>query len=75
MMTAARYRQLMNYWAFLGSKKHSRFEDWLKTLEPGEATDLVSNLRHEKRSAAAKQAVKTKRAKYKTWPTRRNDHK
>ena len=27
-----------------------------------------------RRSAAAKRAVETKRRKYSTWPTRRNDH-
>jgi hypothetical protein len=31
--------------------------------------------RHKRRSDAAKRAVETKRRKYKTWPTRKRDHK
>lgn len=38
-------------------------------------SEAEKTLDWEARSKRAKQAVKTKRAKYKKWPTRKNDHK
>lgn len=45
------------------------------TPEPHEVKEFEDTLTWERRSQAAKQAVKTKQAKYKKWPTRRRDHK
>lgn len=42
---------------------------------PEEEARYQELLRWEKRSAAAKKAVQTKLAKYKTWPTKKGDHK
>lgn len=44
-------------------------------IQPNEEQDYQSLLRWEKRSAAAKRAVQTKRRKYKAWPTKKGDHK
>jgi hypothetical protein len=40
-----------------------------------EQEDFKRTLAWEKRSNAAKLAVRTKRSRYKSWPTRKNDHK
>lgn len=36
--------------------------------------EFKRQLEHEARSLAAKKAVKTKRQRYKKWPTRKRDH-
>lgn len=60
MMTAARYNYL---------KQHP------DEVKPDELGYFEQTKLWEKRSAAAKRAVETKRAKYTTWPTRKGDHK
>ena len=60
MMTAYRFYELK--------------ADSTKVL-PSEKDEFENLLLGEKRSQSAKRAVITKRAKYKTWPTRRNDHR
>lgn len=44
-------------------------------VEPHEIDEFHSLLAWEKRSNAAKVAVKTKRKRYTKWPTSRKDHK
>lgn len=43
--------------------------------QPGEAEEFDRLAAWEQRSNAAKKAVQTKRLNYKTWPTRKGDHK
>lgn len=60
MMTGARFKQL---------------KEGAVPTDEAERRDFERLLLWEKRSNSAKQAVKTKLAKYPTWPTRRGDHK
>jgi len=59
MLTSARFQQL---------KAGAQFSDDSERIEFNKTLDW------EKRSQAAFRAVATKRRKYTTWPTSRNDH-
>lgn len=60
MITAQRYMYL---------KAHPEY------VQDTERKEFNSLQLWEKRSSAAKRAVATKRARYKTWPTRKGGHK
>lgn len=44
-------------------------------IQDHERAEFERTLAWERRSAAARKAVETKRRKYKRWPTSRGDHK